>query len=290
MYNIRFIFIFLFLVPNISFAQNKTETYILKYRNLAVSEMKIYGIPASITLAQGILESANGESKLASEGNNHFGIKCHDEWKGDKIYHDDDEKNECFRKYNSVKESFRDHSLFLREKKRYEFLFNTSDYKKWARGLSKAGYATNPKYSKLLINIIKKYELYNYDNSLSKRTYYLSTNVGFPYICGLGVYYFDKDFMMFLDLNSSIIINRFNLGFSYRIFKDFYIGLNTGSNFSEQNNKFDFDMKIGTELSYKYKTKSNIIKIGLDYSKLNEFGIREQYIYIPYLSKVFLIK
>ncbi|GIS08680.1 MAG: hypothetical protein CM15mP112_07920 [Flavobacteriales bacterium] len=88
MYNIRFIFIFLFLVSNISFAQNKTETYILKYRNLAVSEMKIYGIPASITLAQGILESANGESKLAIEGNNHFGIKCHNEWKGDKIYHE----------------------------------------------------------------------------------------------------------------------------------------------------------------------------------------------------------
>ena len=105
------------MVSNISFAQNKTETYILKYRNLAVSEMKIYGIPASITLAQGILESANGESKLAIEGNNHFGVKCHNEWKGDKIYHDDDEKNECFRKYNSAKESFRDHSLFLREKK-----------------------------------------------------------------------------------------------------------------------------------------------------------------------------
>ena len=124
MYNIRFIFIFLFLVSNFSFAQNKTETYILKYKNLAVSEMKIYGIPASITLAQGILESANGESKLAIEGNNHFGIKCHNEWKGDKIYHDDDEKNECFRKYNSVNESFRDHSLFLSQKKRYEFLFN----------------------------------------------------------------------------------------------------------------------------------------------------------------------
>ena len=139
MYNIRFIFIFLFLVSNISFAHNKSETYILKYRNLAVSEMKIYGIPASITLAQGILESANGESKLATEGNNHFGIKCHNEWKGDKIYHDDDEKNECFRKYNSVKESFRDHSLFLSEKKRYEFLFNNSDYRKWLGDFPKLG-------------------------------------------------------------------------------------------------------------------------------------------------------
>ena len=118
----------------------------------------------------------------------------------------------------------------------------------------------------------------------------MTTNVGFPYIFGTGVYYFDKDFMMFLDLNSSIIINRFNLGFSYKIFTDFYVGLNTGTNFSEQNNKFDFDMKIGTELSYKHKTKNNIIKIGLDYSKFNEFGIRDKYIYIPYLSKVFLIK
>ncbi|MAR21697.1 MAG: hypothetical protein CMD25_07110, partial [Flavobacteriales bacterium] len=97
-------------------------------------------------------------------------------------------------------------------------------------------------------------------------------------------------FMIFSDLNSSIIINRFNLGFSHKIFKDFYIGLSAGANFSEQNNKFDFDMKIGTELSYKHKTKSNIIKIGLDYSKINEFGISDKYIYIPYVSKVFLIK
>ena len=290
MYYLRFLFIFLFLISNISYAQNKTEIYILKYGSLAVSEMKIYGIPASITLAQGILESANGESKLAIEGNNHFGIKCHNEWTGDKIYHDDDEINECFRKYNSAKESFRDHSLFLSQKKRYEFLFKTSDYKKWAKGLSKAGYATNPKYSNLLINIIKKYELYNYDNSLSNNTYYLSSNVGFPYIFGIGLYYLDKDFIIFSDLNSSIIINRFNLGYSYKIFKNFYFGFSTGANFSELNNKFDFDMKIGTELSYQHKTKSNIIKIGLDYSKINEFGISDKYIYIPFVSKVFLIK
>ena len=172
MYNIRFIFIFLFLVSNISFAQNKTETYILKYRNLAVSEMKIYGIPASITLAQGILESANGESKLATEGNNHFGIKCHNEWKGDKIYHDDDEKNECFRKYQNVSESFRDHSIFLSQRGRYSFLFKLrkNDYKGWAKGLQKAGYATSKTYAKKLIRIIDEYDLSRYDRKkISKK-------------------------------------------------------------------------------------------------------------------------
>ncbi len=290
MFNKRFTLIFWILISNISYSQNKTKLYITKYSDLAVSEMKTYGIPASITLAQGILESSNGESKLAIEGNNHFGIKCHNEWTGDKIYHDDDDENECFRKYNSPKESYRDHSLFLSERKRYKFLFETSDYKKWAKGLSKAGYATNPKYSNLLINIIKKHELYHFDNDLSMSKYYLSTNIGFPYISGVGIYYFDKNIMLYCDVNSSVVISRFNLGINYKIFKDYYFGLNTGANFSEQNNKFDFDLKIGTEISFNYNTKSSIIKLGLDYSKINELGIKDDYIYLPYISKVFLIK
>ena len=100
--------------------------------------MNRYSIPASITLAQGILESGSGQSKLAKDAFNHFGIKCHKNWKGDKVYHDDDDENECFRKYNSVKESYRDHSLFLSERGRYSFLFNPkNDYKDWARGLKK---------------------------------------------------------------------------------------------------------------------------------------------------------
>ena len=158
--------LFLFLFSSLfGFSQSKTESYILKYSSIAVVEMNIYNIPASITLAQGILESGNGESRLAVDGKNHFGIKCHSNWNGKTIIEDDDEKGECFRKYSEVADSYRDHSLFLSERGRYSFLFayKKSDYKKWAKGLKKAGYATNPKYPSLLIKLIEKYELYNYD-------------------------------------------------------------------------------------------------------------------------------
>ena len=147
------------------FSQSKTENYISKYSSVAVDEMNRYNIPASITLAQGILESGNGESRLATEGNNHFGIKCHGNWSGKTIIEDDDEKGECFRKYDKVADSYRDHSLFLTERGRYSFLFEykKSDNKKWAKGLKKAGYATNPIYLTLLIDLIERYELYTYD-------------------------------------------------------------------------------------------------------------------------------
>lgn len=142
-----------------------TEEYIETYKGIAISEMKKYAIPASITLAQGILESASGNSFLATEANNHFGIKCHRDWKGKKVYRDDDEKNECFRSYKNAKESFEDHSLFLKNRSRYAFLFDEdlSDYKAWAKGLKKAGYATNKKYPQLLTNLIERFELYQYD-------------------------------------------------------------------------------------------------------------------------------
>jgi LysM repeat protein len=140
------------------------EEYIDTYAPWAVDEMKRSGIPASITLAQGILESDNGNSRLAREGNNHFGIKCHG-WKGKKIIHDDDKKNECFRKYKSAKESYIDHTDFLMGGPRYSFLFvlDQDNYKAWAKGLKKAGYATAPKYADLLIKIIEENELYEYD-------------------------------------------------------------------------------------------------------------------------------
>jgi len=146
-------------------AQDRNEAYIQKYKAVAIEEMHEFGIPASITLAQGILESAGGESYLATKGNNHFGIKCHLDWKGKKIYRDDDRKNECFRKYEHAEESFRDHSLFLSERSRYRFLFDydRTDYKSWARGLKKAGYATNPRYPQLLIELIERYDLHQYD-------------------------------------------------------------------------------------------------------------------------------
>lgn len=140
------------------------QEYIDTYAELAMKEMVRVGIPASITLAQGCLESNNGNSTLAKKGNNHFGIKCH-EWTGRKIYHDDDEKDECFRSYNSPYQSFIDHSEFLTTRSRYEELFELPlhDYHGWAWGLKKAGYATAPNYARLLIQIIEDNELYNYD-------------------------------------------------------------------------------------------------------------------------------
>jgi LysM repeat protein len=141
------------------------EDYIEAYKNIAIKEMQRSGVPASITLAQGMLESDNGNSRLAVKGNNHFGIKCHDDWKGGKIYHNDDRRKECFRKYNSVFESYEDHSDFLRNASRYAFLFELDpvDYIAWAKGLKKAGYATNPSYPQMLIKIIDENELYKYD-------------------------------------------------------------------------------------------------------------------------------
>ncbi|MCP4553460.1 MAG: LysM peptidoglycan-binding domain-containing protein [Bacteroidetes bacterium] len=143
-----------------------TSAYIEKYKNLAINEMKTSDIPASIILAQGILESGNGNSQLAKRGKNHFGIKCHNTWDGRTIRWDDDAKRECFRKYNSVADSYRDHSEFLKTRGHYSFLFNLkiTDYKAWARGLQKAGYATNKKYATLLIRIIEENNLQKYDD------------------------------------------------------------------------------------------------------------------------------
>ena len=141
------------------------EEYIKKYYPLAIAEMERSGIPASITLAQGCWESGNGNSRLATEANNHFGIKCKAEWKGKKIYHDDDEKQECFRKYSHDEASYIDHSNFLMAGSRYSFLFqlDPQDYAGWARGLKKAGYATDPSYADRLIKIIEDFKLYQYD-------------------------------------------------------------------------------------------------------------------------------
>ena len=160
------IFISLVLCQVAAFAQGTPqERYIQKWAPTAVREMYRSGVPASITLAQGILESRYGLSPLASEGNNHFGIKCHKDWKGKSMRYDDDAKGECFRVYDSADESFQDHSDFLRYRDRYKFLFDLkiTDYKGWAYGLKKAGYATDPNYPAKLIKYIEDYKLYEYD-------------------------------------------------------------------------------------------------------------------------------
>ena len=153
-----------------SYLSDVTLGYIEEFAPLAMEEMRKFKIPASITLAQGILESGSGKSNLANKSNNHFGIKCHTGWKGEKVYHDDDAKGECFRKYKYPATSYQDHSLFLTTRCRYASLFGLKkdDYKAWAKGLKKAGYATDPKYPDKLISYIEKYELYKYDKMVLK--------------------------------------------------------------------------------------------------------------------------
>lgn len=144
--------------------RTSVDTYIETFAPVAMNEMRTSKIPASITLAQGILESGSGNGRLAVEANNHFGIKCHG-WKGEKIYHDDDEDQECFRKYENASESYKDHSEFLTGRRRYANLFKLKpdNYKAWAKGLRAAGYATDKKYPQKLISLIERYELYKYD-------------------------------------------------------------------------------------------------------------------------------
>ena len=145
--------------------ENKINLYIKKFAPAAVKNMRFYKIPASITLAQGVLESGYGEGTLAKKANNHFGIKCHNGWKGKSIRHDDDAKNECFRSYKNPLRSYRDHSLFLVGRDRYSSLFKLKrkDYKGWARGLKAAGYATDPKYAEKLISLIERFNLTRFD-------------------------------------------------------------------------------------------------------------------------------
>lgn len=166
MKKIAWIFLLLLVGLALFGQKNSPQEYVEKYHKIAIKKMEEYKIPASITLAQGILESGSGNSNLAQKANNHFGIKCHVGWEGKTFYMDDDEENECFRSYKNPEESFSDHSIFLTTRSRYDFLFTDykiTDYKGWAKGLKKAGYATNPAYADRLINIIDKYQLYLYD-------------------------------------------------------------------------------------------------------------------------------
>lgn len=156
---------------------NSTEDYIAFFKDAAIEEMKLFKIPASITLAQGILESSSGNSELTKRSNNHFGIKCHKGWEGDHTLHDDDEKGECFRVYKDPTTSYRDHSLFLTSRSRYSNLFSLEpgDYIGWAKGLSEAGYATDRRYPAKLIGLIEKFELHKYDTQVLGKSFDVNT-------------------------------------------------------------------------------------------------------------------
>ncbi len=167
-YKLVFVFAFILFALGVQGQRRNARyvEYINKYSNLAVEQMKLHKIPASITLSQGLLESGAGNSLLARKSNNHFGIKCGGSWRGPTVRHDDDERNECFRAYSNPRDSYEDHSAFLNRGARYAFLFqlDITDYKGWARGLKKAGYATDPSYANRLITIIEDYDLYKYDS------------------------------------------------------------------------------------------------------------------------------
>jgi len=213
----------LVIIPG--YSQNRTrEKYINRYSDIAIREMKQFAIPASITLAQACLESADGNSRLAKEANNHFGIKCHD-WQGEIFLHSDDAKDECFRKYKSAEESFRDHSVFLTTRERYKSLFsyNITDYKAWAHGLKKAGYATNPHYAHLLIKIIEDYSLFKYDLPSSQLSQGLSEHPA-KISYSLQHYHFSLTRPVFTKNGISYIIAGHNdnynaLAAEYRLFK-----------------------------------------------------------------------
>ena len=189
--------------------------YIDKYKDEAIYQMKKYKIPASITLAQGILESSDGNGELAKKSNNHFGIKCHSDWEGERVYHDDDKKNECFRKYNKVRDSYDDHSEFLL-RPRYASLFEyaLTDYKSWAKGLKKAGYATNPYYAKHLIKIIEENELNKLDDELeveSDKLIFSGFSVGWTDLIAQSVLYKNDEKEYYLNLRITASIDNIAL-------------------------------------------------------------------------------
>ena len=192
------------------------QAYIDEWSPVAIEQMNNYGIPASITLAQGLLESGAGRSELAREGNTHFGIKCHNGWTGPTVYKDDDQHNDCFRSYRNARESYEDHSRFLVNGQRYRSLFSLklTDYKGWARGLKAAGYATNPKYADHLIAIIEVYKLYDYDTSKPVHHHHVTPPAVAP--ASLPVYLFNDRLYVIARRGDTFRMIGDEMGISYR--------------------------------------------------------------------------
>ena len=201
------------------------EEYIKKYRDIAVEEMERYHIPASITLAQGLLESGAGQGTLARKSNNHFGIKCGSDWRGKSVKHDDDARDECFRVYKNAADSYRDHSKFLAGRPRYASLFklDMTDYKGWAHGLKKAGYATNPRYAYQLIDIIERYDLYKYDKKGGLKWMKENPNPHQPYLANGLVYVIGRSGDTWKSLSKEFDISKRKLRKYNDLYKDYVI-------------------------------------------------------------------
>ena len=246
------------------------EEYIKQYRDIAVEEMKKYHIPASITLAQGLLESGAGQSTLARKSNNHFGIKCGSDWNGKSVRHDDDERNECFRAYKHPKQSYEDHSKFLVSRPRYASLFKLkiTDYKGWARGLKKAGYATNPRYAEQLIGIIELYDLDKYDKKGGLKWMKDNPNPHQPYIANGLVYIIVRQGDTWKSISKEFDISRKKL----RKYNDLYKG---------------YELKVGDILYLEKKNRRadkehivHVVRAGESmYSISQRYGVRLERLY-----------
>ena len=246
------------------------EEYIKQYRDIAVEEMKKYHIPASITLAQGLLESGAGQSTLARKSNNHFGIKCGSDWRGKSVRHDDDERNECFRAYKHPKQSYEDHSKFLVSRPRYASLFklDITDYKGWARGLKKAGYATNPRYAEQLIGIIELYDLDRYDKKGGLKWMKENPNPHQPYIANGLVYIVVRQGDTWKSISKEFDISRKKL----RKYNDLYKG---------------YELKVGDILYLEKKNRRadkehivHVLRAGESmYSISQKYGVRLKRLY-----------
>lgn len=246
------------------------EDYIKKYRGVAVDEMKHYQIPASITLAQGLLESGAGRGTLARKSNNHFGIKCGGSWEGKSVRHDDDARNECFRAYKHAKESYRDHSKFLRSGARYAFLFRLkiTDYKGWAKGLKKAGYATDPHYATRLIQIIELYDLDRYDKKGGLEWAKKFPNPHQPYLANELLYIIARKGDTFKQLGKEFDISRKKVRTYNDLPKDF---------------EFQGGEIIYLEKKHRKATKDHVVYVVKDgdsmYTISQKFGIRLSRLY-----------
>lgn len=260
---------------NVSPNQNYIN-YINKYSTLAVQNMYKYRIPASITLAQGLLESNAGMSQLALKANNHFGIKCGGTWNGPSMAFDDDAPGECFRSYTSPEASYYDHSIFLTTRSRYAFLFDypTTDYKNWAKGLKKAGYATNPAYATTLINLIERYNLDRYDN----------------YVLGKNVELGNNDWKRKKQIN-----DKFELGFKHRILMNnglYYIVAKAGDTFESLGKELDISPKKlikYNELFKEYPIKAGDILYLSEKKKKADKKINEKYHIVSYGESIYSI-
>jgi hypothetical protein len=275
----RIVAVFLFF-SFYSTAQMSREQYIEKYNSLAISQMSSNGIPASIILAQAILESQNGNSDLASKSNNHFGIKCHSSWNGDKVFHDDDEKQECFRKYDKVKESYYDHSVFLKGR-RYQFLYDIpiDNYKGWAKGLKKAGYATNPKYASLLIRIIEDNNLSIYDKQGVENqdsSYFVSGfGYGWPYLLRQQLLYVNhrKEFLLNGSVSASLVNITAQVGMGKLFTENISLGVNIGAALLKKDNQLLIDPIFGINSKFVLETKNKKIVIDLMLQSNLEFDL-----------------